>query len=122
MRDVIYGIVFMSIVFGLAALVLTALDKVALKQNMSPVERERFLARRSTRFHSAWAWPILVMALIALPIHALGLEKEPMGQRYFVVVWPDWLCSIFCSDDALLEIRASQRNIPATMSDSAYFR
>jgi|SRR4051812_23509865 hypothetical protein len=31
MRDVIYGIVFMSIVFGLAALLLTALDKVALK-------------------------------------------------------------------------------------------
>src|SRR3954453_6036607 len=86
---------------------------------MSPIEHERFLARRSTRFHSAWAWPILVMALIALPIHALGLEKEPMGQRYFVVVWPDWLCSIFCSDDALLEIRASQRNIPATMSDNA---
>jgi len=81
MRDVIYGIVFMSIVFGLAALVLTALDKAALMQNMSPVERERFLARRSTRFHSAWAWAILVMALIALPIHALGLEKEPMGQR-----------------------------------------
>src|SRR5947209_2181397 len=43
-QDVIYGIVCMSLVFGLAALVLTVLDRLPLKQNMSPAERERFLA------------------------------------------------------------------------------
>lgn len=81
MQDVIYAIVFMSVVSGLAALMLTALDKLALKKNMPPAEREQFLARRSTRFHSAWAWAILVMAVTALPIHALGIEKKPIGQR-----------------------------------------
>jgi hypothetical protein len=81
MQDVIYGIVFMSVVFGLAALVLTALDKLALKKEMSPTDRERFLARRSSRFHSGWAWAILTMAIIAIPIHALGIEKEPLWQR-----------------------------------------
>src|SRR5436305_1058769 len=34
----------------------------------------------------------------------------------------DWLCSIFCSDDALLEIRASHRNIPPIMSDNRCYR
>jgi hypothetical protein len=81
MQDIIYGIVFMAVVFGLAALVLTALDKLALKKEMSPTDRERFLARRSSRFHSGWAWAILIMAIIALPIHALGIEKEPLWQR-----------------------------------------
>ena len=81
MQDVIYGMVFMSVVFGLAALVLTALDKLALKKEMSPTDRERFLARRSSRFHSGWAWAILIMSLIAVPIHALGIEKEPLWQR-----------------------------------------
>ena len=81
MQDVFYGIAFMAVIFGLAALVLTALDRLGLNKDMSPTERGRFLARRSGRFHSGWAWAILVMALIALPIHALGIEKEPIWQR-----------------------------------------
>ena len=56
-------------------------DKLALKKDMSPTDRERFLARRSSRFHSGWAWAILIMAIIAVPIHALGIEKEPLWQR-----------------------------------------
>ena len=86
MQDVIYAIVFMSAVFGLAALVLTALDKLALKKEMSPTDRERSLARRSSRFHSGWAWAILIMAIVAIPIHALGIERLPYSGLAGLVV------------------------------------
>src|SRR5438045_9251776 len=81
MQDIIYGIVFMAVVFGLAALVLTALDKLALKKEMSPTDRERFLARRSSRFHSGRAWAILIMEYIDLPIHALRIAKQALCKR-----------------------------------------
>jgi hypothetical protein len=73
--------VFMAVVFGLAALILVFRDKVKLKPNMSAEEREAAITKNSTRLHRGWGIAVVIMAFVALPVHAFGLIEEPLWQR-----------------------------------------
>lgn len=77
----LYAVIFMSLVAALAGLILFCRDKITLKRNMSPEERQAALAERENRLQRKWAWSLFVLALVALPVHALGLIEEPLWQR-----------------------------------------
>jgi drug/metabolite transporter (DMT)-like permease len=79
--DIIGIVISLAVVFGLASVILVFRDRVMLKPNMSADEREAVITRRSNRLHRGWAIAIFVMALVALPVHAFGLEDEPLWQR-----------------------------------------
>ena len=79
--DIIGIVIFLSVVFGLAALILVLRDKRILKPNMSAEEHDAAITRSSNRLHWRWASAIFTMALIALPVHAFGLIEEPLWQR-----------------------------------------
>ena len=79
--DIIGIAVSLAVVFGLAALILVFRDKVTLKPNMSPEERDAAITESSQRLHRGWATALFIMALVALPLHAFGLKDEPFWQR-----------------------------------------
>ena len=80
-KDIIGIVICLAVVFGLAGLVLVFSDNVTLKPNMSAEEREAATAKRSNRLRRGWAVALFIMALIALPLHAFGVEHEPLWQR-----------------------------------------
>jgi intracellular septation protein A len=80
-KDLLYIVVFMSVVFVLAALILIVRDKLTLSPGMSAAERQAALNKKSLRLQRGWAIAFFVMALIALPVHAFGLIEEPLWQR-----------------------------------------
>jgi hypothetical protein len=80
-QDIIGIVVFLAVVFGLAALILVFGDKVTLKPNMSGDQRQAAITRRSERLQRGWAIAFFIMALIALPVQAFGLKDEPLSQR-----------------------------------------
>jgi intracellular septation protein A len=80
-KDLLYVVVFMSVVFAMAALILIVSDKLTLRPGMSPEERQAALNKKSARLQRGWAIAFFVMALIALPVHAFGLVEEPLWQR-----------------------------------------
>lgn len=79
--DLAAVVIFMAVVFGLAALVLVVGDKVSLKPNMSVEEREAATTKRSNRLHGAWGIVLFVLALIALPVQIFGVGDESHWQR-----------------------------------------
>jgi len=85
LQDVIGIVIALAVVFGLAALILAFSDKMTLKGNMSAEERKTVVGKRSKRLHRGWAIAFLIVAIIALPIHAFGLEREPLWQRLVYV-------------------------------------
>jgi hypothetical protein len=80
--DIIGIAISLAVVFGLAVLMLVFRDKVTLKPNMSPEERDAAITRSSNRLHQGWATALFIMALVALPLHAFGLKDEPLWQRF----------------------------------------
>jgi uncharacterized membrane protein YuzA (DUF378 family) len=74
-------VIFMAVVFGLAALILAFRDKVALKANMSAKDRELAITKRSNRLKKGWGVAIFSMALVAVPVHLFGFQDEPAWQR-----------------------------------------
>jgi len=79
--EIIPIVIFMAVVFGLAAVILVFRDKVTLKPNMSAEERELAITKRSNRLKRGWGIAIFIIALIALPVNLFGLEDEPLWQR-----------------------------------------
>jgi hypothetical protein len=79
--DIIGIVVSLVVVFGLAALILVFRDKVKLKPNMSAEERDEAITKSSKRLHRGWAIAVVIMAFVALPLHAFGLIEEPLWQR-----------------------------------------
>lgn len=80
-QDVIAFAVALAVLFGIAALILIISDKVTLRPNMSAEEREAAISKRSYRLHRGWTIAFVIMAAVALPIHAFGAEHEPLWQR-----------------------------------------
>jgi Cu/Ag efflux pump CusA len=80
-QDIIGFVVALTGLFGLAALILIFRDKVTLKQNMSAEEREAAISKGSNRLRRGWAIVFVIMAVVALPLHAFGVEHEPLWQR-----------------------------------------
>jgi hypothetical protein len=79
--DIIAIVICLVVVFGLAALILGIRDKMTLKPNMSAEEREAAITKSSNRLHQGWGIAFLIMALVALPLHAFGLIDETLWQR-----------------------------------------
>jgi hypothetical protein len=80
-QDIIGFVVALTVLFGLAALILIFRDKLTLKPNMSAEEREAAIRKRSNRLQRGWAIAFVIMASVALPLHAFGVEHEPLWQR-----------------------------------------
>jgi len=80
-QDIIAFLVALTLLFGLAALILIFRDKVTLKPNMSAEEREAAISKRSNHLQRGWAIAFVIMAVVALPLHAFGVEHEPLWQR-----------------------------------------
>ena len=79
--EIIPIVIFMAVVFGLAAVILVFRDRVTLRPNMSAEQREVVIAKRSDRLQWGWGIAIFIMALVALPVHVFGIEDEPLWQR-----------------------------------------
>jgi hypothetical protein len=84
-NDITGTVISLAVVFGLAAVILVFRDKVTLRPNMSTEEREAVITIRSNHLHRGWAIAFFIMALVALPVHAFGLEHEPLWQRLLYV-------------------------------------
>jgi uncharacterized membrane protein YgcG len=80
-QDIIGFVVTLTVLFGLAALILIFRDKLTLKPNMSAEEREAAISKRSNRLQRGWAIAFVIMASVALPLHVFGVEHEPLWQR-----------------------------------------
>ena len=81
LREIIPIVIFMALVFGLAAVILALRDKVTLKPNMSAEERGVVIAKRSNHLHRRWTIAVFIMALVALPVLVFGLGDEPLWLR-----------------------------------------
>jgi hypothetical protein len=80
-QDIIGFVVGLTVLFGLAALILIFGDKLTLKPNMSAEEREAAISKRSNRLQWGWTIALVIMASVALPLHVFGVEHEPLWQR-----------------------------------------
>lgn len=80
-QDIIASVVALTVLFGFAALMLIFRDKVTLKPNMSAEEREAAITKRSNHLQRGWAIAFVMMAAVALPLHAFGVDHEPLWQR-----------------------------------------
>jgi drug/metabolite transporter (DMT)-like permease len=81
LQDIIGFVVGLTVLFGLAALILIFRDKLRLRPNMSAEEREAAISKRPNRLQRGWAIAFVIMASVALPIHVFGFEHEPLWQR-----------------------------------------
>jgi hypothetical protein len=77
--DIVGIAISLAVVFGLAVLILVFRDKVTLKPNMSPEERDTAIAKRSKRLHRGWATALFIIALLALPVPSFTLTTRPAG-------------------------------------------
>ncbi len=96
LRDIIGFVVGLTVLFGLAALILIFRDKLTLKPNMSAEEREAAISKRSNRLQRGWAIAFVIMASVALPLHVFGVEHEPLWQRPLYSGLAASLSLIFC--------------------------
>jgi uncharacterized membrane protein YhaH (DUF805 family) len=85
-QGIIAFLVALTVLFGLAALILIFRDKVTLKPNMSPEEREAAISKRSNHLQRGWAIAFVIIAVVILPLHVFGVEHEPLWQRLFYSV------------------------------------
>ena len=78
------AVIFMSIVFAIAAGFLFVLDRLTLRKKVSGQERDEALEKRSRRFANGWSFFFFSMAFISLFVRAFNLDHEALGSR---VVW-----------------------------------
>ncbi len=81
LQDTIGFVVGLTLLFGLAALILIFRDKLTLKPNMSEERREAAISKRSNRLQRGWAIAFVIMASLALLLHVFGVEHEPLWPR-----------------------------------------
>jgi hypothetical protein len=56
MQEVLMAVIFMSIVFAIAAGFLFVLDRLTLRKKVSGQERDEALEKRSRRFANGWSF------------------------------------------------------------------
>lgn len=86
LKDILAAVVFMAIVFGLAAAILWLVDKCTLSKRLTEAERSAIVDRRSARWGRRWRISFVVMAALSLPINVVALfrKTEPL---FPTVIW-----------------------------------
>ena len=74
---------FLVLIFGIAAAVCLLSDYLTSRQADSETQREELLHQQAKRAYRMWGTALLVIALIALPLHALNLLHLPYVWRLF---------------------------------------
>jgi high-affinity Fe2+/Pb2+ permease len=84
--DLAMTIVFMTIVFGLAATVLWLVDKLSLPRNATEGEKKTIVQKRTGRWHKLWRISFVIMVAVSLPLNLVGLfrKTEPL---FPTIVW-----------------------------------
>jgi heme/copper-type cytochrome/quinol oxidase subunit 1 len=80
MSDILFIIVFMGIVVGLAAGILWLIDKLTISRGSNAEEKAATVERRTVRWQRGWRICFIAMAAISLPINLVGLirKTEPL--------------------------------------------
>ena len=81
MYELIGIVVFMALVFGVAAGILFVLDRLTLRRGLSQEERRAVVEKRTRRWQRVWSIFYLSCAVIALVVNALNLEHESLRSR-----------------------------------------
>jgi Na+-driven multidrug efflux pump len=76
MQDVLYAIVFMSLIFGLAAGILFVLDRVTLKKHFTAEEKAIIVAKRAGRWQNCWLCFQACCAVLALIVSIFNPDHE----------------------------------------------
>lgn len=86
MHDVFFAVIFMTLVFGLAAGILWLVDKWNLPRGASQEERTEIVEERTGRWGARWRNAFIVMAAISIPVNLAGLitKTEPF---FPTVIW-----------------------------------
>ena len=81
MVDALAIVVSIAIVVGIAAGILFVLDRLTLRPRLSADERKAILAKRSEKWQRRWGISYLSMAVIALVVNGLNLDRENLRSR-----------------------------------------
>jgi hypothetical protein len=86
MSDLLGTVIFMTVVFGLAAGILWLIDRWTLPRGSSTEEKAAIVRRRSARLGKVWRRSFIAMALISLPLNwfVLITKKEPI---FPTIIW-----------------------------------
>ena len=88
MGEILTIVVFLGIVFALAAGILVIVDKFSLQKGLTEVEKAAAVDQRSERWGRAWRIFFCAMAVVSLPINVLGLirKTEPVFPTVIYIV------------------------------------
>jgi len=86
MEEILTIVVFMGIVFALAAGILVVIDKFTLRKGLAKEEKVTAVAQRTARWQQRWRILFVVMAAISLPLNWIGLlrKTEPL---FPTIIW-----------------------------------
>jgi heme/copper-type cytochrome/quinol oxidase subunit 1 len=76
MNDIFYAVIFMSLIFGLAAAILWFVDRRTFAREASEEERKAIAERRTARWHGLWLKAFAVMAVVSIPLNLVGLIRR----------------------------------------------
>lgn len=97
MQDVLYAIVFMSLIFGLAAGILFVLDRLTLKKHSTAEEKAIIIAKRTERWQKSWALFQACCAVLALIVSIFNPDHDPPVLRLFWALVGLWFLYAFVS-------------------------
>src|SRR5450755_2350133 len=86
LEDILAAVIFMAVVFGLAAAILWLIDKCTLSKRLTAAERSAIVDQRSSRWARRWRISFVVMAALSLPIDVVAIfrKTEPL---FPTVIW-----------------------------------
>jgi len=87
MSEVLFIVVFLGLIVGLAALILFLVDKFTLRPGISAEERKGIVDSRTGRWQRGYGFFFFIMAVIAMIVNAFNLGHESTGWRvaWFVI-------------------------------------
>jgi hypothetical protein len=101
MADVLFAIVFMTLVVGVAAGILFLVDRLTLTPETPVEDRKALVARRTARWQTRYRKVFAVMAAVSIPINLVAIvtKSEPLMPNVLYVVlavafllspWNEW--------------------------------
>ena len=86
LKGILAAVIFMALIFGLAAAILWLVDKRTLHKGVTEAERLAIIDQRSARWSRLWRISFVAMAALSLPINLVVLfrKTEPL---FPTVVW-----------------------------------
>jgi hypothetical protein len=83
--QVLEFVLFMALVFGIAALVLWSVDRRTLPRTLSSENRKRAIDKRTSRWRGRWIKAQLTAAILSILLNGFGLFTKSLAARAIMI-------------------------------------